>query len=100
MFHKMMMKMQRERRPSKSKGKGLLWYLKRNAKLRKLKKFHETTRRKKKKSSDNLKKGKIHFSFVYFINFLSHHILSTNNLLCHLRVMEIFLLRFWKLQSN
>jgi hypothetical protein len=49
MFQKMMMKKQRGRRPSKPKGKGLLWYLRRNAKPRKLKKINKTTRRKEKK---------------------------------------------------
>ena len=51
MFQKMMMKEQRGRRPSKPKGKGPLWYLRRNAKTRKVK-INKTTRRKRNKRKE------------------------------------------------
>jgi hypothetical protein len=54
MFQKMMMKQQRGRRPSKPKGKGLLCCLRRNAKLKILKKINSSKRRKKKKKKSNL----------------------------------------------
>jgi len=41
-----MMKMQKGRRPSKPKGKGLLCYLKRDAKTKILEKINKMTRRK------------------------------------------------------
>jgi len=49
MFQKMMMKRQKERKPSKPKGKGLLWYLRRNAKTRKLEKSRKQREEKKRK---------------------------------------------------
>jgi len=94
----MMMKKQRGRRPSKPKGKGLLWYLRRNAKPRKLEKINKTTRRKEKKEkekgSDRLKKDMIHFNYLYLAYISNKQILHAYNFLCHLRVLEIFYCAF------
>jgi len=49
-----MMKMQRGRRPSKPKGKGLLWYLRRNAKTRKLNKSTKQREEKGKKKVETV----------------------------------------------